>query len=43
MPGKLTYIGLILLLIGVVFLAIGEVNLGNVKSVEVGLQDTVWY
>lgn len=22
---------------------IGEVNLGNVKSVEVGLQDTVWY
>lgn len=43
MPGKLTYIGLMLLLIGVVFLVIGEVNLGNVKSVEVGLQDRVWY
>jgi hypothetical protein len=43
MPGKLTYIGLILLLIGVVFLAIAETNLGNVKLVEVGLQDTVWY
>ena len=42
MPSKLTYVGLILLLIGVVFLVVGEVNLGNVKSVEVGLQDTVW-
>lgn len=43
MPGKLTYVGLILLLIGVVFIVVGEVNLGNVKSVQVGLQDTAWY
>lgn len=42
MLGKLSYIGLILLLIGVVCLAVGEVNLGNVKLIQVGVQDTVW-
>lgn len=40
---KLTYVGLILLLTGLVFVVIGEVNLGNVKYVQVGLQNTAWY
>ncbi len=43
MLSKLSYFGLILLLIGVVCLVVGEVNLGNVKQVEVGTQQyLVW-
>jgi hypothetical protein len=43
LPSKITYFGLILLLIGVVCLVVGEVNLGNVKQVEVGTHEyLVW-
>jgi len=43
LPSKLSYFGLILLLIGVVCLVVGEVNLANVKQVEVGTQQySVW-
>jgi hypothetical protein len=39
---KLSYIGLVLLLVGIVLLAVGEVNLRNVNIVEVGRENDVW-
>ena len=42
MLSKLSYIGLTLLLIGLVCIAIGEVNLRNVNIVQVGREDDVW-
>jgi hypothetical protein len=42
LPGKLQYFGLILLLIGVVCIAIGEVELGNTRQVEVSREYSVW-
>ena len=42
MPTKLSYLALTVLLIGVVCLAVGAVNLANVKTVQVGIQYSVW-
>ena len=42
LPSKLSYLGLTLLLTGVVCLAVGEVNLRNVQTVQIGTQDSVW-
>jgi len=42
LPSKLSYLGLTLLLTGVVCLAFGEVNLRNVQAVQIGIQDSVW-
>jgi hypothetical protein len=39
---KLPYFGLVVLLIGAVCIVVGEVNLANVKTVQVGLQYSVW-
>jgi len=41
--GKLSYFGLTLLLIGIVCIAVGEVNLGNVETVKIGQEHSVWY
>jgi hypothetical protein len=40
--GKLPYFGLILLLIGGICLAVGEINLKNMNIIEVSHEDTVW-
>jgi hypothetical protein len=42
LPSKLSIFGLILLLLGAIFLGVGEFNLRNVNSVEVEHEDTVW-
>ena len=42
LPSKLSYFGLAVLLIGIVCLAVGEVDLANVKTVQVGIQYSVW-
>lgn len=41
--GKLSYFGLALLLIGIVCIAVGEVNLRNVYTVKIGQEYSVWY
>jgi len=43
LPSKLSIFGLILLLIGVICLAIGEISLRNENAVELGRMDSVWY
>jgi len=42
LPSKLSYLGLTVLLIGLVCLAVGEVYLANVKTVPVGQEYSVW-